>query len=59
LDNFSDGSSSNPSFDNLDMKDMFDNVYQIKSKKDFQFDKEEASKKFLEEIMAKEVINQQ
>ena len=34
MDDFSDGSSSNPSIDNLDMRDIYEKVYNFKPSKD-------------------------
>eukprot|EP00347_Sterkiella_histriomuscorum_P022485 403338316 len=55
----SDGSSSNPSIDNLDMSEIYEKIYNLKPTKVFIQAREEANMKFMEEINNQDYLDQQ
>lgn len=58
-DNFSDGSSSNPSQDNFDMQDIYEQIYQCSNAQELALRKEEANNRFMMELNDQDYIDQQ
>jgi hypothetical protein len=58
-EDFSDGSSSNPSLDNFDMKEIYERIYEINDAEEKERIKQSANMRFFSEIQDSEYIDQQ
>ncbi len=58
LEEYSSGSNSNPSIDNLDSREILEKVYELDNLTDFEEEKQEIHTKFLEDFINFVPVNQ-